>query len=255
MNLKRLFFLSFVFAMAFSSCEKSIIDENEFEDDNSNFLLRLRYLYNGVQITKDSLIEKNADTRFYIDDIRFLISNAFVTRNNTDTVMSANRVVLTRFSDTDYLIGTVPPGTYNGPVGFTIGLDSLRNIMPPAFQDRAPLTNESLYLGLERGYKFITIKGRCFDPTDTTGSLEPTLPFEWIIATDELAMTFARNRTFSLLLGNKVSYTASLELSTFFDAVNPVENPLVISDPENQDDMDRAKAIRDNFFANGFTFN
>jgi hypothetical protein len=250
MKTLRPYLLLLLMGSLITACDKDLVDDPPIDAGRRNFMVRFDYLFNGVDYKRDSLIVLGPTNKFRITDVNFLISSAFATRSIGDSIISENMFTWTTLAETDYLIGEIPAGSYNGHLGFTFGLDSLTNALPPTEFPRTPLSENNLFLDGIRGYSFIRIRGNAMNP-DTT-SLQTTIPFNYVVATTPLAYTVSKERAFSLNVGNRVVYRAIIDLGSLFDGLNPSEVNSITSDPTNPIDYERAEKIMQNFAARGF---
>lgn len=251
----KLFSVSILFALALSTgCEKSLLDDGDIETGSRNYMMRFDYIFNGLPMRTDTVFTLGADIRFKIEDVNFLISNAFGARVIGDSVVSNNMFTWTTLKETDYLIGQLPLAAYNGHLGFTFGLDSVSNRLPPTTYPRTVLSQPGMYLDFIRGYRFIRVKGAAFDP-QKPGEQTPSLPFDYVVAGSQFALTVSQPRSFVLDIGRTVVYTGTIDIGSLFDGLNPVEIRQIISDPLNGGDFTRANTMANAFEARGFSFN
>jgi hypothetical protein len=251
-NIGKTLLLLFLGTMFFG-CEKSLVDDPPVDQGRRNFMMRFDYTFNGVKYNRDTVIVLGPEIRFRITDVNFLISNAFATRSIGDSIYSENMFTWTSLSETDYFIGEIPAGNYNGNLGFTFGLDSITNMLPPSEFPRTVLSENNLYLDPLRGYSFIRIRGNAFDPTKED-EIVPSLPFDYIVATTPLALPVFKPRAFALGVANVVVYEATIDIGSLFDGLNPVNVRNINSDFMDLADYERATKIMQNFAVRGFAW-
>jgi hypothetical protein len=251
----RLFSLCILLTLALGTgCEKSLIDDGDLELGSRNYMMRFDYNFNGLPMRTDTIFTLGADVRFKIEDVNFLISNAFGARLIGDTIFSDKMFTWTTLKETDYLIGFLPVAAYNGHLGFTFGLDTVSNFLPPTSFPKTVLAQPGMYLDFFRGYRFIRVKGAAFDPQKPEEQT-PSLPFDYVVAGSEFALTVSQPRSFVLDIGKTVVYTGTLDIGSLFDGLNPVQFRAIASDPTNPADFARATTMANAFKARGFSFN
>lgn len=251
----KLFSISLIMALAFGTgCEKSLVDDGDLEFGSRNYMMRFNYNFNGLPLRNDSIITLGMDVNFKLEEVNFLISNAFGTRLVGDSVYSENMFTWTTLKETDYLIGNLPVSQYNGELGFTFGLDTISNFLPPSNYERTVLAQPGMYLDPLRGYRFIRVKGIAYDPLKPFEE-GPTLPFDYVVAGSQFAYTVSHPRSFVLDVGRTVVYSATIDVGSLFDGLDPVLVRMIKSDPLDAVDFDRAVTMANAFQARGFSFN
>jgi len=229
----------------FSGCEKSILSDDPGSVDGRNITLRLLTYWNNYFLNKDSIYTVN-NARLKIDDINILISD-FYYSNNNDTLPPQDGFASTNSSESSYKIGLITESSIAGSVNFSVGLNPIVNLTDPSMYAAGEvLANESLWRGTNKGYNFITIKGRIFDPSKPN-EVEPSIPLNWVVATNALLINKGKPKNFSIGVGKQVLIDANLRVDLLFDGMYPLANPIIKCDPADAIDFQLATAIHDNF--------
>jgi hypothetical protein len=232
-------------ALTFTSCENSIILDEPGSLDNRNIELKIVNYWGNNYFNRDSVYNKNG-ANFVVDDVQLLFSNFFVD-NSGDTVVDYSSFSLTSTKRLYHKIGLITESSVSGSVGFLVGLDSIANATSPAnWSAGEVLSNGSIYSGSNIGYNFITVSGRAFNPSKPNET-SPSLPFNWVVATNALVSIQGLKISFSVPTGKQVILDASFSIDALFDDLSPVDIPNILSDPNDADDFANAITLSDNF--------
>ena len=238
--------------LATTGCVNDITSDNAGSLDNRNIELRLVNYWGNNFFSRDSIYKKNG-ARFMVDDVQLLLSNFFVD-NMGDTVVDYSSFTLTSTKQLYHKIGLITESSVSGGVGYLVGLDSIANTTGPGnWSVGEVLANDAIYSGSSIGYNFITVKGRAFDPTKTNET-SPSIPFNWVMATNALVSMQGVQISFSVPVGKQVVLDASLNVDALFDDLSPVDDPSIKSDPSDAEDFANAVVLSDNFKNKAFIF-
>jgi hypothetical protein len=227
-----------------TGCVKSIIQDEEGQLDNRNIEIRVVYYWENYFLRRDSIYQKDG-ARFKIDNIEMILSN-FYYNNEGDTVTDWTQQSYVKMGTLDHKLGSIMEPSISGSIGWLIGLDSLMNATEPGDHDQGDvLSNSNLYSGSKIGYNFFTLTGRVFDP-DKPDETEPSIPMKWVVATNAFVSTIDSKRSFSIPVGKQVIIDASVFVDKLFDDMQPVQTPIIKSDPDDADDYAEAMQLHDN---------
>jgi len=233
-----------VFLLA-SSCEKDIAVGGEGTFDNRNVFVRGVTQWEDQAFRKDSLLVNAMGNRFYVDEVRLLLSKFFV-NNQGDTIWDPESFALITEVSDDYPVLKINPGSYSGSVGFRIGLDSITNQRPLGASAPGSLLNEpSLYRGATggyKGYRFLEIKGRVFNPRKPD-EVEPSRTFHYELG-DTLDLNFKLSKSFSSGESTPIVFAMILDLDTLLAPFDLDTVSEIRSDRSDVDDYNRALMLR-----------
>jgi len=237
----------------FTSCVNDIISDDPGSLDNRNIELRIVNYWGNNFFSRDSVYNKNG-ANFIVDDINLLFSNFYV-NNSGDTVVDYSSFTLTSTKQLNHRIGLITDQSVSGSIGYLVGLDSIANRTKPGdYEEGEVLSNGSIYSNSSIGYNFITVKGRAFNP-NKPNETSPSLPFNWVVATNALVSVQDVKRSFSVPTGKQVVIDAYLSVDALFDDLSPVDIPSIKSDPNDATDFANAVTLRDNFKNKAYIFN
>ncbi|PIY12941.1 MAG: hypothetical protein COZ18_00925 [Flexibacter sp. CG_4_10_14_3_um_filter_32_15] len=180
-NFSKIAFLAFfiAFSTALSSCKKDSETEPEI-DPNKKGMLEIKFdnIVGQDDFTLGKDYQNAAGETFKVDLLQYYISNIILKSENGSEyiVPQEESYFLIKEHDENsrnIQIPNVPEGNYNELI-FTIGVDSLRNTMPPA-QRTGVLdvgvegAGKEMYWSWNSGYIFFKMEGTstAIEPTDT----------------------------------------------------------------------------------------
>lgn len=172
------FFLFIAFSMSLVSCKKDSETEPEI-DPNKKGMVEIKF--DNIAGQDDLTLGKNytnaAGETFKVDFLQYYISNIVLKSadGKTHVVPQNESYFLIKESDANSQIiklSNVPEGNYN-EVSFMIGVDSLRNIMPPAGRTGVldigvAGAGKEMYWSWNSGYIFFKMEGSSAQITPTT---------------------------------------------------------------------------------------
>ena len=116
---------------------------------------------------------------------------------------------------------------------------------PSDFPASNPLSQQSLYRGANKGYNFVTIQGRVQDPAKPNS--EPSIPLNWVIATDDFSVQYGKSQSFNVVAGRPVTFVVILDIAKLFDGLYPITTPIIKCDPGDASDFGNATTLYNNF--------
>lgn len=236
----------------FTGCVNDITSDDPGSLDNRNIELRLLNYWGNNFFSRDSVYKKDG-ARFIVDDVQLLFSNFFV-GDQSDTVVDYSSFTLTTTKQRYHKIGLITESSVSGAIGYLVGLDSVTNSTGPGnWSAGEVLADASIYSGSDIGYNFITVKGRAFDPNKPTET-SPSIPFNWVVATNTLVSVQGIQISFSVPIGKQVVLDAYFNIEDLFDDLSPVTVPNIESDPNDATDFANAVILSDNFNNKAFSF-
>ncbi len=248
----KIFAVLTIVGFAFTGCVNDIISDEPGSLDNRNIELRIINYWGNNFFNRDSIYNKNG-ANFIVDDVQLLFSNFFV-GDQTDTVIDYSSFTLTTTKQAYHKIGLITESSVSGSVGYLVGLDSVTNSTSPGnWSDGEVLSNDLIYSGSNIGYNFVTVKGRAFDP-NKPNETSPSIPFNWVVATNALVNIQGIQISFSVPIGKQVVLDAYFNIEDLFDDLSPVQIPNIYSDPNDAVDFANAVTLSDNFKNKAFSF-
>lgn len=232
-------------AIVFTNCEKSILTDDPGELDTRNINLEIYHYWGSHLLNADSLYHING-ARIQIQSLELLISD-FVFDNSGDSIITYDKYTMTSVGNGPFKIGYLEPGAYSGYLHFKVGLDSLTNsTSPDMWSEGHFLSSESRYNELADSYNHIVIKGLMMDPSKPEAT-EPTIPISYTIATQPLVKQLTMPKSFTFSVSKKIQIDALLDVQGLFEGINPLQTPIILSDPTDQVDYDNAATMAVNF--------
>lgn len=228
-----------------TACEKDIAVGGEGTFDNRNVFVRGVTQWENRAFRKDSLLVDASGHRFYVDEVRLLLSKFFV-NNQGDTIYDPESFALITEVSDDYPVLKLNPGSYSGSVGFRIGLDSVTNSRPLGASAPGSLLNEpSLYRGATggyKGYRFLEVKGRVFNPR-IPDEVEPSRTFHYELG-DTLDLNFKLSKSFSSGESTPIVFAMILDLDSLLAPFDLDTVSEIRADRSDVDDYNRALQLR-----------
>lgn len=246
--MKKGLFISLLLLAFLGACEEpDITSRNEPRDPDNVRLSVVPFFGDSAMVTDSAYLTAQGEL-FYFDSLKLLASNLmFVPNQSEDTVSPDYEYELIGPPSYSALIDSIPPGGYNGKFILSMGVDSF-----PLGNDgnlQVPLelaSNDELRLPFGFGYYQFMLYGKVVTsaPTDT---VEETEEVRWKIGGIELTDTvYSPTTAFALDNQNYMRLVLSCNVKAALDAVFIENNPVIISDPSDFQDYQRAQLIRNN---------
>ncbi|GGH75888.1 hypothetical protein [Phaeocystidibacter marisrubri] len=245
MKKNALFFtLASLMLLSLTSCEeKSLIPDDQKHPDRRNIEAYVFNYWNGGSFYFDSVYAV-AGGEIQISDITMVFSDYEFSLSTADTVDADTSFGVANLRKLPTKIGLLPAGTYTGEHQVTIGYTESMFNTPPSM---AP--SEIKADGLLRsdvGYNHLLIRGKYRVEGDTINWL-PTIPFEYRLGGTEFNVHFERPMSFSVTANNPVSIFFNLQVDMLFQGgLTPPNIPLIVSDPNDNDDYTAATLLFNN---------
>lgn len=245
------------------ACEEDSLTENNPAPSSDNLFLRFVALYDGQPISSDSLKFNSFGNRFFVDSVRFMISDYFFSQTQTGDTIDDKVLNLTSFSTAqireDVGIGRISPGNYSGHHHLVVGMDSITTdsllIKGNSLTEGDPtnLIDDSRFRREDQfGFNHLQIYGRLlnFQSPDTAA-----VPLEFNIGTYFLADTIKANNPINFGVDNQRRVLVILQIEiepmlNSFDLAKP--NNIVKSKPSEIVDMELARTMMDTLRADIF---
>ncbi|GAB5557240.1 MAG: hypothetical protein SchgKO_14530 [Schleiferiaceae bacterium] len=242
-----------ILSIAFmNSCKEDILDESVDANAGKNVFVDVYFYWDGDLFEKDSTyFVPGAFVQF--DEVSVLFSNTALLSEG-DSLDIGDFSATSTLSNGSAAIGFLEPMAYSGDLYINAGLDSLASAIPPAAspEGSAQEQNPGLYRGNLQGYNFLVISGRYKELTDTTNA-EPSIPFRYVLGTNEFHSTFTRQANFLLENAREAHFPATLDISKLM-IYDPTEVPFIYGDPTDNDDFTRAQNLHSAFEIDAFEF-
>lgn len=246
-----------------SACNEDTLVENNPAPPVDNLKLRFIPLYNGEPISSDSMQTNDFNNRFYIDSLRFMVSDYFFTEPETNDTINDEELNLAGFATQevkpDQRFGRIPPGDYSGYHHLVIGMDSLTvdslliqgNPLTEGDPDNI-LNNNKFKRKDKYGFDHLQIYGRLLDDFSADTAV---VPLEFRLGTYLLTDTIRANNITNFGVDNKKTVLLILQIEiepmlNSFDLAKP--NNKVESDPSKIVDMELARTMMDTLKADIF---
>lgn len=214
-----------------------------------NVEIAVSYLWNKHGLKTDSLLTNNKGNKFFITDMKILISRFYVLSAG-DTFQNKNGNFTYTLDKVEQLVHELPDGGYSGFYGFRLGADSLVNIttLPGASPEGSGLRATGMFRNDGMGYNSILLEGRAIDPTDPT-DVTGTIPFRYEIS----SLYFKRElnsgqANFAVTADTQVNLILNIDPWPIFNDFDIVARPTITSDPTNSIDFASAQMFSDSLF-------
>lgn len=245
--MKKLVFLSAILTLFISSCKEKDLTEDNPDLPEENVHVGVSFLYDEKGLSPDSIITNNLGNRFYVTEVKFLMSNFFIF-SESDSIKAPDDVFKTfSLTNTSELIMLLPDGGYSGFYGFTVGLDSIYNytIIPTDTDEDSGLRDEDIIRNDGFGYNSIVIKGRVFDPADPNDSIGK-IPFEYQVGSELLSKNVRSNLTnFAVTSTTQVNFILNVDIEPIFSDFDITKRPTASTQVGNTVDIAIVTQIRD----------
>lgn len=245
---KTLFFL-LPFLTLTLACEEADLSTENPAPSGENVEVTFVPYYADSALVYDTSYVNNRGNRFFIDSVSILVSDMrfYPITDEENPVDPEPNFVEFRSQGDKKLVGTMPPGGYNGYFRFGIGVDSAQFnelMKDPKTIAQNEVLNENLREMRGFGFDHLKIHGRLFDPmtTDSTG----TLPFEYVIGSYFLADTISTEvRAFSVDADRKVKLVMICDLKPALEEFDIYSLRYISSDYFDAIDFQAAQYISD----------
>ncbi len=241
--LKSGLFASFiVFTLA---CKEKDLTGNNEVPPSENVSLGASLLYGDEILYKDSIYTNSQGNRFFIEDLKLLISDFYIVENQTDTITTEGNYRLYDLDNKNRLIYQLPPRGYSGRYGINVGLDSLSTefARQNSLDSESPLNELGIMRNDIYGYNFLVITGKAFDltnPDDTLGNIR----FAYELGTYMLTENFESTQlNFAVSKERNAGLVMVVDFKPVLDVINITNTPFVVSDTTNAIDFALAKLM------------
>ena len=172
------FILFFVFTTGLVSCKKS---DSGTTGSTGTFYLHLHTNIDTSEVDDTAALYPDASGRhFGLNTAQLYISNIMFHNVNGSMTNVPGAVILKNIDSEQYVIGTVPVGTYDY-IMFDVGLNGTTNALAPtAFNNNGYVSNNTMWFGNSTaGYMFVKLIGLADTSTAQNGS--GMVPFSYAI--------------------------------------------------------------------------
>lgn len=234
--------------MTILSCTEKINTDNP-PNPVENVEIAVSYLWNKHGLKKDSLLTNNKGNKFFLTDVKVLISRFYVLSSG-DTFQNKDGNFAYTLDKVEQLVHELPDGGYSGFYGFRLGADSIVNIttLPGAAPEGSGLKESGIYRNDNTGYNSILIQGRAIDPSDPD-DVTGTIPFSYEIS----SLYFRRElnsgqANFAVTADTQVNLILNIDPWPILNDFDIVARPTITSDPNNAIDFAFAQMMSDSLF-------
>lgn len=225
------------------ACEEKDLSVENPAPPEENIKLSTSFIYEDVQLKKDTIYSNNFGQYFYIDDVKLLVSNFFFFHEDGDTTYAKPQSFQKyTFDHQTNLALAVPAGGYTVKYGFTLGMDSLTTIKarPEEVAENSALRDQDFIRNDGYGYNSMVIKGRFLDPAkplDTVGTA-----FQFNLGGYEIYRSLESDwLNFSVTNRGEVRLITVVDLASVMANFDIKKRLLVLSDYNNPIDLSIAK--------------
>lgn len=226
-------------------------EEKDLTGDNpplpiENVEIAVSFLYNGKGYKTDSILTNNKGNKFFLTDVKFLLSGVFV-KSMEDTFRRDDGYFTYSWTNLEELVMELPDGGYSGHYGFELGVDSITNVdlEPSQAPAGSGLTDTDMYRNDGTGYNSIVIIGRALDPANPDDTIG-TIPFRYEIGSLLLDRSLRSGQAnFAVTADTQVNLILNVDTWPIFNDFDIVTRPMVTTDPSNSVDFAVAKEFSD----------
>ncbi len=234
-----------VLGLLLVACSKDISVGQGDTVDNRNIFISTFITHSGAQFSKDSLYEDASGNLYVIDEVKMIISDFYI-ESRGETFTDTNSFAVVDLTQNRFPLLEVPAGSYSGEYGFRVGLSQSNNAKTPdAFPENSGLRNPVLYrgpIGTYKGYNFVYIQGRTFDPTKPL-EVEPSLPFIYELG-DTLSLMRSRGKNFTISNDQDAEFDIRIDLDKMLKPFDVYDTDFIQSRPNQPSDYNNAMLLR-----------
>lgn len=233
-------------AMTLVSCEEtSLIPDGQVIDER-NVETWIYTYWEGDAFYFDT-VYNTVGGEILIEDITLVYSNYEFSLSTNDTVDADTSFCVADLRTLKHKLGVLPGGNYSGEHQILLGYDSLTYYTPvtdvPSVLTSADIARPNF------GYNHLVVRGMYKPEGDTINAL-PAYPFEWKLAGQDYNILFEKPMNFSVTANNPVTIFFNFNIDGLFGGdLVPQEVPIIISDPNNNDDVTAATQLFTNLEA------
>lgn len=244
----RKYLLVFLLPLAFACEEKDKSVDNPAPNPE-NVFIGASFVYGDEGIKKDSVIINDLGYNFFIDEVKIVCSDFFMTdvSAGNDTIVTDSSAFVISMEEPQQDMVVLTPGGYSVRYGMRLGLDSLHGALMTQQQAEAgsDMDDPDLYRSDMFGIDHVIIRGRLFDPTDPQDTVGK-IPLEYRLGTYLTSKKLqSTQRNFSIERTSKLKLVLFVDLKPVLHQFDLFNKPTVTTDPSNQVDLLFAKQMSD----------
>lgn len=234
---KYMLLLALPLAVFFAGCES--------DDGMANITFTMAPLSDGNPVDPGEVIQTNDGRNFYIDEVRFFMSDIYLLADNGARILVDDLVFLDWPGAGASFDAVVPKDDYYG-LEFYVGLDAATNDATPTdYPAEHPLSAEQdMHWGMLK-YRFLTVIGQV--DISSAGDQIPANPLVYHLGRDELYSKVVVLRNLNIT-GVSVFFSIDFELANLFDGTEGTVD--IATDRVNHSgeaDMPNARIVMSNF--------
>lgn len=174
---KKIIYSLFLFAMIFSSCVKTKLEDKSTPVPTGTLFFHLHSNIENNEIEDyDSVYTTLAGRKISISMAQLYLSGFQLVKPDGSTVNVADTVLLKTLETETYTVGKVPVGNYKA-LRFKVGLSSANDTLAPLLsKDSAVLNHSEMWFGntaQSEGYIFMNVQGNIDTTSDFSGGMQP----------------------------------------------------------------------------------
>ncbi len=227
------------------SCKEKDLSGNNPALPNENLQLKISFLYDGKIYTSDSLLENKLGQKFYVTNLKLLITNLYFKSTQDSMLLDSGYYAFDRKTPTQF-VAFIEGGGYSGRYGFRLGLDSLQTLKAnPETARGNGLTNVHVARNDDYGYNALVIEGLALDPTDTTDTTG-SIPFQYHVGGYYIYKNYISDRlNFSVSNTTTANFIITVDIEPILNNFDILANEAILSDPTDPVDFEIAERMLD----------